>query len=358
MKQPFLLNNEVVKEIYEEYNSLDIPEKISLVALHEIIKEGFWSTFIKEEERNHLFLIAVTSPDNFVNNEFVYFFKDSISLNRLPKLSPALENTSFQLGVWIDDNEKPYIWGFGKLPSNNLKIEAFKPSQLVVYYPLKFKYLIDSNKSSFLSMFYMWFCVNSPFIQNLPENLKDEKEKSIELNKRYFSVVKIVNQMRRHRHGGILLIVPNNDSWKSSIKDEIPFAPKISYKVFCEKINNLEKNLRLAGQLTAVDGATLMNSDFEILSFGAKISANEIPKRIYVSEPFEIESVNRYISLADLGGTRHQSVAQFIFEQKDSFGVVVSQDGKVSIVFWQESDNHLEIIQHTELWFSTHEEQF
>jgi len=43
-----------------------------------------------------------------------------------------------------------------------------------------------------------------------------------------------------------------------------------------------------------------------------------------ISEPFE-GSVEREIGLAELGGTRHQSAAQFVFDQKDAIAIVASR---------------------------------
>jgi hypothetical protein len=52
-----------------------------------------------------------------------------------------------------------------------------------------------------------------------------------------------------------------------------------------------------------------------------------------------------------LGGTRHQSAAQFVFDQKDSLAIVSSQDGKVSIMFWDKNIQKVQVIQHAEYLF-------
>jgi hypothetical protein len=39
-----------------------------------------------------------------------------------------------------------------------------------------------------------------------------------------------------------------------------------------------------------------------------------------------------------LGGTRHQSAAQFVHDQHDALALVASQDGRFTIFAWSECD--------------------
>jgi ligand-binding sensor domain-containing protein len=64
-----------------------------------------------------------------------------------------------------------------------------------------------------------------------------------------------------------------------------------------------DKSLEVIGNLTAVDGATLVTFDLVVLAFGAKIRAKNVdhkPERLVISEPFE-GSVEREIGLSELG---------------------------------------------------------
>lgn len=45
------------------------------------------------------------------------------------------------------------------------------------------------------------------------------------------------------------------------------------------------------------------------------------------------------MTLEKLGGTRHQSAARFVAEQKDAVAFVVSQDGDVTAFAWEETDD-------------------
>ncbi|RYY23473.1 MAG: hypothetical protein EOP41_06460, partial [Sphingobacteriaceae bacterium] len=90
------------------------------------------------------------------------------------------------------------------------------------------------------------------------------------------------------------------------------------------------------GGLTAVDGATIINERHELLAFGAKIGRSWKSKRvdqIVVTEPI-IGSVASIIHPSKLGGTRHLSAAQFVFDQRDAVALVASQDGRFTIFAW------------------------
>ncbi|MCY1543223.1 hypothetical protein D9M68_790300 [compost metagenome] len=94
----------------------------------------------------------------------------------------------------------------------------------------------------------------------------------------------------------------------------------------------------LAG-LTAIDGATLISADFALLAFGAKTSranSSEHIQEVLFAEPIS-GGEPKVIHPAKIGGTRHLSAAQFVFDQKDAHALVASQDGHFTIYSWSES---------------------
>ena len=58
--------------------------------------------------------------------------------------------------------------------------------------------------------------------------------------------------------------------------------------------------------------------------------------------------MEREIGLAELGGTRHQSAAQFVFDQKDAIAIVASQDGRLSVLVWDRSEGKVAVIRPVE----------
>jgi hypothetical protein len=93
--------------------------------------------------------------------------------------------------------------------------------------------------------------------------------------------------------------------------------------------------------LTAVDGATIINDQLELLAFGAKIglSSNGMPvEETLVTEPV-VGSTAAIIHPSQMGGTRHLSAAQFVFDQRDAIALVSSQDGRFTIFSWSPCEN-------------------
>ena len=215
----------------------------------------------------------------------------------------------------------------------------------------------------------------------------------------------IIAEMYAHRHGGTLLIVPDNARWSRSIKEPIVYAsdPPFDTASISRGMLNfladhragyqdeygrflrpeerqflahgtqeegldlnrqhvlaghrhrvddaLGRSLKLTGQLTAVDGAVIVNDDLKVLAFGAKIKpldTRKSPETLLVSEA-SAGSVPLAVSLSEFGGTRHQSAAQFVFDQRQSVAFVASQDGIITMLTWHEDVGSVAAVRHIEL---------
>ena len=91
----------------------------------------------------------------------------------------------------------------------------------------------------------------------------------------------------------------------------------------------------LAG-LTAVDGATVVSDQYELLAFGAKIGRRDggtQVEQVIVTEPIVGGSAS-IVHPFQLGGTRHLSAAQFVQDQPESISLVASQDGRFTVFAW------------------------
>jgi hypothetical protein len=92
--------------------------------------------------------------------------------------------------------------------------------------------------------------------------------------------------------------------------------------------------------LTAVDGATLINADYELLAFGAKIvrrKGSSQVAQVIVTEPIE-GGTPVIAEPAQFGGTRHLSAAQFVHDQRDAIALVASQDGRFTVFAWSPTE--------------------
>jgi hypothetical protein len=173
--------------------------------------------------------------------------------------------------------------------------------------------------------------------------------------------------MLTHSHGGTLLIVPaERGSWEKFISwGEEPYKARQAFRKPAddvvalearadnhEALGSYERSLRLIGQLTAVDGATVITRDLAVLGFGAKIDSQADPDHLVnVGGPLEDSATERPQPISKLGGTRHQSAARFVRDNKDSIAVVASQDGVLSFVVWDDEaqgGGSISVIRHAE----------
>jgi hypothetical protein len=101
--------------------------------------------------------------------------------------------------------------------------------------------------------------------------------------------------------------------------------------------DELSRAVDAVAGLTAVDGATVISSTFEVLAFGVKIGrSRESVTEVIVTEPVD-GNVGTIAHPTRLGGTRHLSAAQFVFDQRDTLALVASQDGRFTVFAWSPS---------------------
>jgi hypothetical protein len=98
----------------------------------------------------------------------------------------------------------------------------------------------------------------------------------------------------------------------------------------------LDEAVNAIANLTAVDGATVLNVNYDLLGFGAKIARRKGSpqvEQVSVTEPIEGGSAVVTHPTA-LGGTRHLSASQFVHDQRDALALVASQDGRFTVFAW------------------------
>ena len=319
-----------------------------------IIDTAFWASLRKEEGRSPKISLAFLPPEQTAH---ALLFAKPIALNAdvLIKLAPAVERSGIHLGVWQNDSGF-YIWGTTHtIPGFCFVLEVIEPGLLVV----KHRRLDGFGKF-----------VNVAVLKGDQVKIVDELSVSLPdcpamltslLGFNHSSGKDAVNlhvqlavSMRAHGRGGTLLIVPSNhDSWRESIIHPIsyPVAPAFCGLSNLMKQDVSERNVAIwqddltreidsVAGLTAVDGATIINDKHELLAFGAKITRSknrESVKQIMVTEPI-MDSPPVVIPPSRDGGTRHFSAAQFVYDQRDAFALVASQDGRFTIFSWSPCD--------------------
>jgi DNA integrity scanning protein DisA with diadenylate cyclase activity len=100
----------------------------------------------------------------------------------------------------------------------------------------------------------------------------------------------------------------------------------------------------LIANLTAIDGAVVLDKRFGLLGYGAEVSA-ELPAPARVWRALDTEGREREPDDIENVGTRHRAAYRFVHDHARGLAIVISHDGGVSfvanhggeVVFWDQS---------------------
>jgi hypothetical protein len=274
----------------------------------------------------------------------------------LTRLAPAVERPAIHLGVWRD-GEQFFVWGTTRnLPPLCFVLEVIAPGLLVVKHSRE-----ESEK--FVNIAVLQGdeikmideeSANQPDCPDLLTSLlgfdtQHASSESVSL------LIELAVSMRAHGHGGLLLVVPAKTSqWRESIIQPIQYTLLPPFSALAELIRDrgaknadrgwvdaLLRAVEGVAGLTAVDGATVMTDNYEVLAFGAKIVRRHRSVQItnvIMTEPIEGARA-AVVEPGELGGTRHLSAAQFVSDQHDAVALVASQDGRFTVFAWSPCEN-------------------
>lgn len=326
------------------------PDAESIAA---IIDATFWASFRPEEGRFPKISLAFLPPEQ-AGQPLMFERPLPLTAGVLTKLAPAVERPEIHLGVW-KFNDELRVWGATRtIPTLCFVIEDIEPGLLVV----KHRRLAGFGKYA-----------NVAVLKGESVKLIDEHGTSLPdcpallrallaftdaaTNGKHFSLnvlVQLAASMRAHGHGGSLLVVPaGSDGWLKTIAQPIVYSVDPSFSALSELIRQkvdakdrrewvsaLRRAVDTIGGLTAVDGATVINDQYEVLAFGAKIRRPEGTQPVdkwVVTEPV-VGNVPVVVQPTEHGGTRHYSAAQFVYDQRDALALVASQDGRFTVFAW------------------------
>ena len=323
-----------------------------------VIDVAFWASLLREEGQSPQISIALLPPEQSAQ-PLIFGKRLRLTPHNLTKLAPAVESPGIHLGVWYDGDEL-YIWGTTLvIPYICFVLEVIEPGLLVIKHSRidgfgKFLNIavlkgdqirvIDEGNTSLAN------CpafVNSLLGMPLPAFLNSSVNVLVEL----------ATAMRAHGRGGLVLVVPDgSNAWEKSIIHPLsyPVVPAFTGITDLMELDEEERTknfwqeamrraIDIVGGFTAVDGATIINRQYELIAFGAKIARSELSTpvdQIVTTEPV-VGGTAEFIHPGQNGGTRHLSAAQFIYDQRDAIALVASQDGHFTIFAWSE---HLEMV--------------
>jgi hypothetical protein len=319
-------------------------------AIKQMLDTTFWASLRKEEGRSPKITLAFFSPEQ-VPQPLIFERPLELTPKVLTKLGPAVERPGVHLGVFRNpDSGQVQVWGATrKVPSFCFVLEVVEPGLLVI----KHRRMDGFGKFA-----------NVAVLKGEQIKIVDEHGASLpdcpdllaallpftspgSWEHKFNMHVQLAASMRAHGHGGSLLVVPTgSDDWRQSIVHPILYSVTPPFSALAELMrlevdesneNWLDAAVRRAvdtvAGLTAVDGATVINDQYEVLAFGAKIARLEGGQQIIITEPV-VGDQPEPIDPAQNGGTRHLSAAQFVYEQQDAMALVASQDGRFTVFAW------------------------
>jgi len=340
---------------------IDLGVEPDAAFIEAIIDAAFWASLRREEGVTPTISLALLPPGNAGQ---ALTFAEWLPLYpaALAKLAPAVERPGIHLGVWPVDGALR-VWGTTRsIPAFCFVLEVIGSGLLVI-----------KHRNEPFGKF-----VNIAVLEGDQIKIVDDRSATVpecpgllksllgqqEINASGESVnllVHLAASMRAHHRGGALLIVKDGtgidgtkDDWRESIVEPVVYsvAPRFSELADLmgreaeeRRTHEWQEDLRRAvdavAGLTAVDGATVMTSTFELLAFGAKITRRRSRppvERVLVTEPIR-DSAAAVMTPAQLGGTRHLSAAQFVQDQREATALVASQDGRFTIFQWSPCDD-------------------
>ena len=332
-----------------------------------IIDATFWASLRREEGNSPQISLAFLPPEQAAQP---LMFEQPLALEprTLTKLAPAVERPGIHLGVWHGSTGELFVWGATRvIPSFCFVLENVEPGLLVI----KHRRVDGFGKFA-----------NVAVLKGDQIKLVDEEGTSLpdcpELLASLLSftspsswnsggesvnvLVQLAASMRAHGHGGSLLIVPTgSERWRDSIVHPISYSVVPPFATLADLIRShdakansadpdhelqelsedlweeaVPKAVDTIAGLTAVDGATVINDEYELLAFGAKIGRPEGAiqvERMVITEPI-VGDRAEVVPPVQNGGTRHLSAAQFVHDQRDALALVASQDGRFTIFAW------------------------
>lgn len=327
-----------------------------IAAIEAMIDAAFWTSLRREEGYMPRISLAFVAPET-VESPLNFERRLPLAAQPLTKLAPAVERPGIHLGVWRD-GEQFFVWGATRnLPAFCLVLEVIAPGLLVV------KHSRGEESQKFVNVAVLqgdeikMIDEESARLPDCPDLLTsllgfDTQHASSES---VSVLIHLAISMRAHGRGGSLLVVPSRtEMWRESMLQPFLYGLVPPYSALAglmqrraaddpdrRWVDALQHAVDSVAGLTAVDGATVITNEYEVLAFGAKIvrrAGSSQVTEVIMTEP--IAGTRAEVAEpAQLGGTRHLSAAQFVRDQPDAVALVASQDGRFTVFAWSPCEN-------------------
>lgn len=342
----------------------------SLEQFVKIISTMLWASMKLEEGRPLRFRVTYTEPFAVEHLALIFDFPPrEWSVEELRKLAPAVPPPSGYIGICPNQYLGLVIWGLQTTSSTGITFEVLDPGRIVISFPMNLRIAeVSGEKSGFINSEWNKTALDLMAIREFKEGTRVIDDI---LSFLYGKVTQeILSQIRLLRHGGTIIFVSEDGNWKRSLEKPITYDCMLRFNgirhiedALREELQNianaktgmdhrkaiLNKGMELLSgpqykafiadatrsiaYLTAIDGATVLSRNFDVLAFGAKVNvAQKGRKAEMVTKVLPLENgEDSETSLSyEFRGKRHLSAARFVLNNSSSVAFVVSQDGGIT----------------------------
>jgi hypothetical protein len=349
------------------------------------LNTAFWASLGFEEGRPTRVRLAFVEPD-LVEGAIQFQEGVQFEIRRITKLAPAVVPGG-SLGVSAATGK---IWGM--LPNglgpwlNVLTIALSAPGVLQVDVgPLKPFAVVSNGEATLISGASLARELQRRLRKRLPQ---DDIQETQAIWRECLLLADLVRAVLEQGHGGTLLFVPDaQGAWSDDVAFAHRFAKAntiirdtIRGEIGAEESRNAawirlqeasipdelknqatvatlgyqrahEPALRQVAAYAAVDGAVVITRELAVLGFGAKITTPaSAATEVFLAGPEPGKQPIKRESIGNAGGTRHQSAARFVAQNKETTAIVVSHDRHVSMMFWGEQLGGVVMIRNAHWW--------
>ncbi|WP_136659784.1 putative sensor domain DACNV-containing protein [Nitratireductor sp. XY-223] len=324
------------------------------------VESAYFASFELDEGRFFPFSISYVPQSEIGATETLFDQPLELSAKSVSKLAPALVSSRRNIIISYI-NEKNFIVGIGVKTNKFLELSSIRPGTLSV------KYYVENQ----IGPYNLAFLGRNDVYFN-PGILTDHLGALVSHDKGGFNAARaefafeVLRRIYSFQRGGILIIVDEQEDWAQSISSGNLFDmnSQMEFGKLSESLVGRDIDAAIStgysndvASLSRVDGATIVDRDFRVLAFGAKLKAKSAKYSVhrYTEFPPGLQhgSVNwgtpgKPKPISEVGGMRHRSSAQFIHDNKNALALTISEDGPISWFFWHKPRNMVARIKNAE----------
>jgi hypothetical protein len=323
-----------------------------------LLNTAFWASLQQEEGRPVAVPLLLRSPSS--DEDLVFEHSMPLGIEAVVKLAPAVHRERRGLGIRAEGASRLEIWGLTPMTSAALCVDVKGPGLLVVKGMLRNVMIYHAGEATFLEDEDYDTLVRLTRLALPADTPADDRFVNA------YWTTRVVDSMRRTGHGGIVLLVPSGSSdWRDALSDAPKYQCSPPFRGLRDALDRLlpdpyavnalveSEHLQNAadavGQVTAVDGATVLDMDLRLHAFGAMIQSGQVSiGDILCVEAGRAKAGGVLRSIRELGGARHRAAAEFCGRIRESVAFVASQDGGLTEFGWLRAEQRVMALLHAE----------